>query len=31
VITNAATNDTFMALFDGYAHTTGFLAKPAAK
>jgi hypothetical protein len=27
VITNAASNETFMALFDGYAHTTGFLTK----
>jgi len=31
VITNAASNETFMGLFDGYAHTTGFLTKPAAK
>ncbi len=31
VITNAASNETFMALFDGYAHPSGFLAKPAAK
>jgi len=31
VITNAASNETFMALFDGYAHSTGFLAQPAAK
>ncbi|WP_158820030.1 hypothetical protein [Granulicella sp. S156] len=31
VLTNAASNETFSALFDGYAHNTGFLAKePAA-
>ena len=30
VLTNAASNETFAALFDGYAHTTGFLAKEAA-
>jgi len=30
VLTNAASNETFSALFDGYAHS-GFLAKPEAK
>ena len=30
VLTNAASNETFAALFDGYAHTTGFLAKGPA-
>jgi Inosine-uridine preferring nucleoside hydrolase len=30
VLTNAASNETFSALFDGYAHTTGFLAKDPA-
>ncbi len=28
VLTNAASNETFSALFDGYAHDSGFLAKP---
>jgi hypothetical protein len=27
-LTNAAPDETFSALFDGYAHATGFLAKP---
>jgi hypothetical protein len=31
VLTNATPDETFSALFDGYAHTNGFLAKtPAA-
>lgn len=30
VLTNAASNETFSALFDGYAHQTGFLAKEPA-
>jgi len=30
VLTNAASNETFSALFDGYAHNTGFLAKEPA-
>ena len=31
VLTNAAPEETFMELFDGYAHTTGFLAVAATK
>jgi len=31
VLTNAATDETFSAMFDGYAHDTGFLAETAAK
>jgi hypothetical protein len=27
VLTNVASDETFSALFDGYAHTTGFLAE----
>ena len=30
VLTNAASNEAFSALFDGYAHSTGFLAKEPA-
>jgi hypothetical protein len=30
VLTNAASDEAFSALLDGYAHDTGFLAKPAA-
>ena len=30
VLTNAASDETFAALLDGYAHTTGLLAKRAA-
>jgi hypothetical protein len=30
VLTNAAPDETFSALFDGYAHTTGFLARMPA-
>ena len=31
VLKNAASDETFSALFDGYAHTTGFLAKMPGK